>query len=55
MVEVQGKGSSSNVAPAGLENALSEEWSKNQTHYPLKEPQTVKLTLTYAETQPQYG
>jgi integrase len=44
MVEVQGKGSSPNVAPAGLENAFTEEWSKNQTHYPLKEPQTVKPT-----------
>jgi integrase len=39
MIEVQGKGSSSNVAPAGSENALSEEWSKNQTHYTPKEPQ----------------
>ena len=44
MVVVQGKGSSSNIAPAGLDNAFSEEWSKNQTHYPLKEPQTVKPT-----------
>ena len=41
MVEVQGKGSSSNVAPAGLENAPSEEWSKSQTHYAPKEPQLL--------------
>jgi len=42
MVEVRSKGSSSYVAPAGSENAFSEEWSKNQMHYTPKEPQTVK-------------
>jgi len=41
MVEVQGKGSSSNVAPAGLENAFSEELSKSQTHYTPNEPQSL--------------
>jgi integrase len=41
MVEVQGKGSSSNVAPAGTENAFTEEWQTSQTHYPSKEPQPL--------------
>ena len=38
MVEVQGKGSSSNFAPAGS-NAFTEEWQTTQTHCPPKEPQ----------------
>jgi transposase-like protein len=40
MVEVQGKGSFTNVAPAGS-NAFIEEWQTNQTHYPPKEPQSL--------------
>jgi integrase len=40
LVEVQGKDSSSNFAPAG-ENAFTEEWQTSQTHYPPKEPQSL--------------
>ena len=41
MVEVQCKGNSSNVVPAGLENAFTEEWQASQTHYPSKEPKLL--------------
>ena len=41
MVEVQGKGSSSNFAPAELANAFSEEWQTCQTHCPPIEPQPL--------------
>src|SRR4030067_1619569 len=41
MVVVQGKGSSSNVAPAGLDNAFSDASSRTQTHCPPKEPQLL--------------
>lgn len=41
MVEARGRCGSSNVAPAGLENAFSEEWTKNSTHYTPKEPQSL--------------
>ena len=40
MGEVQGKGSSSSVAPAGSK-AFTEEWQTCQTHYPSKESQPL--------------
>ena len=41
MVEVQGKGNSSNFAPAGSQNAFTEELQPSQTHLPQKEPQPL--------------
>jgi integrase len=41
MVEVQGMGSSSNVEPAGLDYAFSEERQKSQTQCPPTEPQPL--------------
>ena len=41
MVKVQGKGSSSNFAPAGSQNAFTEEWQPSQTQCPPKEPQLL--------------
>ena len=40
MVEVQGKSSSSNIAPAGV-NAFTEEWQPSQKHLSQKEPQLL--------------